>query len=222
MKCLFAIFSVIGLLSRADASMPVKKYYQDIKLPTQKVLERQTITAPIVATTNYIKTTYAGPTDASALVLSSFTHQPDVPRNITITPTGTTGDVESCVITITGTNIFNQTITEDLTFSADASTVQTGTKAFKTVSSVAWAASCESGGYAATWIIGVGSKLGLNRCMAIAGDFLNSSLGGVKETTGATVTASATAVESNGITLNSALNSTDVVTYYVQNYGCFP
>jgi hypothetical protein len=190
---------------------------------SQQVLpEYQSFGSPIVATTNYIKTTYAGPTSAAAVTLTSFTHQPDVPRNLTITPTGTTTDVESCVITVTGTNAFGRTITEDFTFAADASTAQTGNKAFKTVSSIAWPASCESGGFAATWIVGVGSKLGLNRCLDAAGDVGHATLAGVKEATAPTIAADSTHVESNTATLNSALNSTAVKLLYYQNYRCLP
>ncbi len=210
------------ILSSSAEAVPVKRLYQDVKLPTQNVLERQTITTPIVATTNYIKTTYAGPTSAAALTLSSFTHQPDVPRNITITPTGTTGDVESCAIVVTGTNIFNQTITETLTFAANDSTAQTGTKAFKTIASVLWPANCESGGFAATWVIGVGSVLGMKRCMATAGDVIHVKFDGASETVG-TVTADASHVESNTYAPTGTPNAAkDVVIDFVQNFACFP
>lgn len=189
----------------------------------QVIAEYQSITTPIVATTNYIKTTYAGPTSAAALTLTTFTHQPDVPRNITITPTGTTGDVESCVIVVSGTDIFGHSISENFTFAADASTVQTGTKAFKTVTSVLWPASCESGGFAATWIIGVGSALGLNRCLAVAGDVGHATLGGVKEATAPTIAANASVVASNTATLSGTLDGTKTVQLlFYQNYRCLP
>lgn len=210
-------------LSCPFADAGVERRALDLKLPSQQMIERQSITTPIVATTNYIKTTYAGPTSAAALTLTSFTHQPDVARNLTITPTGTTGDVESCVITVTGTDYWGATITETFTFAADASTAQTGSKAFKTVSSVAWPASCESGGYAATWIIGVGSKLGMNHCMASADNFFHAGLGGVKETTAPTIAANASVVSSNTATLSGTLDGTkDVTLFYAQNFRCHP
>jgi hypothetical protein len=213
---------ILPFLFSALAFAGIHRMDQDIKLPSQQVLEKQTVTAPIVATTNYIKTTYAGPTSAAALTLTTFTHQPDVPRTITITPTGTTGDVESCAIVVTGTNIKNQTITDTLTFAADASTVQTSVKAFKAVSSVTWPANCESGGFGATWIIGVGGALGLKNCMNGASDFVQAGLNGVFETTRPTVTADATDVSKNLALLNSALNSVDVQLYFMQNFRCLP
>ncbi len=205
------------------ASAYVVPVYRDLKPATQVMLERQDFGLPIVATTNYIKTTYAGPTSAAALTLSSFTHQPDVPRNLTITPTGTTGDVESCVVHVIGTNYLNAAISEDFTFSANASTAQTGAKAFKSVVSVTWPASCESGGYAATWVIGVGELIGLKSCMANAGDWVWSEVGGVYETTRAGITADASHVELNTADFNGTMDAaTRFLGFFVQNYACHP
>lgn len=221
-KIQFLSLLVLALSATTFAS-PVARQFRDLKLPTQVLLEHQTVTTPIVATTNYILTTNAGPTSAAAASVTSFTHQPDVPRNITITPTGTTGDVESCVITVSGTNIFDASISETFTFAADASTVQTGNKAFKTVSSVAWPASCESGGFAATWIIGVGSKLGVKRCAGAAGDLVFSKFNGAYETTRGTFAVSATAIESNTFIPNGTMDGAkDVELYFIQNFRCFP
>jgi hypothetical protein len=221
MKTISALLLTV-LLSTSAHAAPVRRLYQDVKLPTQQVIERQTITTPIVATTNYIVTTNAGPTSGAAAAITSFAHQPDVPRNLTITPTGTTGDVEACVITVTGTNIFNQSISETFTFIADASSAVVGNKAFKTVTNVAFPASCESGGFAATWIVGVGAKLGLNRCMASAGDVIHAKFNGASETVG-TVAASASAVGSNTYTPTGTPDAAkDVVVDYIQNFACFP
>jgi hypothetical protein len=206
-------------------AVPLQRFFQDAKLPTQSMLEHQLIDSPILASTNRIKTTYAGATSAAIVTLTSFTAQPDVPRNITITPTGTTGDVEACVIVVNGTNFFGDAISENFTFLADASTAQTGSKAFKTVTSVVWPANCESGSFAATWIIGVGSKLGLKRCMDLTGggDIAWTSLGGVKETTLGIGVGHASAIESNTITPNGTMDgSKDVDVWFVQNFACFP
>lgn len=217
MKFLFAFLTLFFTMTAQAYVVPT---YRDIKPATQAMLEYQRVAIPVVATTNYVKTTYAGPTSAAALTLSSFTAQPDVTRNITITPTGTTGDVESCVITISGTNINNHAITDTVTFAADASTVQATTKAFKTVSSVAWPASCESGGFAATWIIGVGDVLGLKKCMKQAGDVAWTVFDGVYEGTRATCIADADEVEKNTCDINGTLNGAkNVDFYFVQNYA---
>lgn len=221
MKSTFSILFFILMVFVLDARAYVAPQYRDFKMASQAMLERQSFGAPIVATTNYIKTTYAGPTSAAAVTLSSFTHQPDVPRNLTITPTGTTADVESCAIVVTGTNYLNKVITETFTFSADASTAQTGSKAFKTVTSVLWPANCESGGFAATWIIGVGEKIGLKSCMANAGDWVWSEVGGVYETTRATIAADASHVESNTADFNGTMDGTAVfLGFFVQNFAC--
>lgn len=215
------ITGILLLLFTTSAFAYVVPTYRDIKPATQAMLEHQRVTAPIVATTNYIKTTYAGPTSAAALTLSSFTHQPDVPRNITITPTGTTGDVENCAIVVNGTNINNHAISETLTFAANDSAAQVSLKAFKTVSSVVWPADCESGGFAATWIIGVGDVLGLKACMAQAGDVGWTVFDGVYEGTRATCVAHASEVANNTCDINGTLNAAkNVDFYFVQNFAC--
>lgn len=214
------IFLVLTLLTSVGFGA-IERRSLDIKLPTQAVLERQTISAG-VSTTSSILSASAGPTSAAATTISTFLAQPDVPRNLILTPTGTTGDVESCVVTITGTNVKNSTISETFTFAANASTAVTGSKAFKTVTSVAFPANCESGSFGATWNLGQGYKLGLRNCMANAGSFFHAVYGGVKEVTAPTVAASASAVESNTIQLNSMLLGSDVIAYYVQNFACSP
>jgi hypothetical protein len=220
-KFYLSLICLLSLCTSAQAAN-VQRLFQDVKLPTQSMLERQTILAPIVATTNRVLATNAGPTAATALTVSTFAAQPDVPRNITITPTGTTGDVEACVIVVTGTNFFGQSINESFTFLADASTAQTGSKAFKSVTSVAFPADCESGGFAATWIVGVGSKLGLKRCMANAGDVIHANFDGATETVGA-VGSSASLVSANTYTPTGTMNAAkNVIVDFVQNFACFP
>lgn len=195
--------------------------YRDLKPATQVMLEHQRVAAPILALTNRIKTTYAGPTSAGAITLSSFTAQPDVPRNITITPTGTTGDVETCVIVVSGTDFLNGAITDTISFAANDSTLVSGVKAFKTVSSIVWPADCESGGFAATWIVGVGDVLGLKNCMAQAGDLAWTVFDGVFEGTRASCVADADEVSKNTCDINGTLNAAkNVDFYYVQNFAC--
>lgn len=218
MKSLFALFALV-LVGSAQAAVAPR--YQDIKLPTQVMVERQYFQAPIAALATRIVTGAAGATSAAVATLTTFTAQPDVPRNLTVTPTGTTTDVESCIVTVTGTNYLDNSISEDFTFAADASTAQTGSKAFKSVTNVSWAASCESGGFAATWNIGVGEKIGLKRCMDTAGDWVSSQVSGVYETTRATIAADATHVESNTADFNGTMNgSAPFIGYFFQNFRC--
>lgn len=221
MKILITFLLAFFLVTTANAA-PVQRIEQDLKLPTQAILEHQKIVTPIVATTNRIKTTYAGPTSAAAVTLTSFTAQPDVPRVVTITPTGTTTDVESCAVVVNGTNYSGKAISDTLTFAADASTAQTSVKAFKTVSSIVWPANCESGSFAATWIVGVGAALGVKRCADYAGAYAFSVFNGAYETTRGTFVADSDEMEKNLFTPNGTMDGAkDVDLYFVQNYGCF-
>ena len=131
------------------------------------------------------------------------TAQPDFPRSISVTPGGTTTDVAAGAYTVTGTDIRGEAITEDLTFAANASTLQSTLKAFKTVTSVV----CPiQDGAAATFSIGFTDVLGLDRLMA-GDEVILTTADGVKETTEATVTFSATVLSLNTIDLNTALDT---------------
>lgn len=213
----------VTMLMTLIASAYVAPQYRDLKLATQVLLEKQSFGSPIAASGTLVKSAYAGPTSTAAVTLTSFTTQPDVPRNIVITPGGTTGDIEACTIVVTGTNFYGATITENFAFLADASSAVTGNKAFKTVTSVLWPANCESGGFAATWSIGVGEKIGLKSCMAAAGDWAWSTVAGAYESTRATIAASSSAVESNTADFNGTMNGSNAfVGYYIQNFLCKP
>ncbi len=148
---------------------------------------------------------------AAQTVTTGITN-PAVPRNITATSGGTATDIKAVQVVVTGTNINDEVITETLpAFTENSATTVVGSKAFKTVTSIAIPAHDGTG---ATTAIGWGDKLGLPYkrahipCIA---SFLNNVL----EATAAAVTASATAFESNTIDLNSALNGTVVDTYLV-------
>lgn len=221
MKFLFAFLTIALFSFPSFGAIDVQR--RDMKLASQVLLEKQVIAIPEVADADQVLTTNDGPTSAAAVEITSFTAQPDVPRNITITPTGTTTDVESCNVTVTGTNIFGQTISEVLAFSANASTATAGAKAFKTVTSVAFAADCESGGFAATWTVGVGDVLGLKRCMDAAGHVAFAVFNGAYETTRPTCVADADEVEKNTCDINGTLDATkNVEIYFIQNFRCLP
>jgi hypothetical protein len=125
------------------------------------------------------------------------------------------------VIVVAGTNYNGQSISENFTFAADASTAQTGSKAFKTISSVTFPANCESGSFAATWSIGYGEKIGIKHCLDQAGHIVFSTLNGAKEGTAPTMAVNATAVESNTADYNGTMNgSNDFELFYFQNFRC--
>ena len=212
---------LVMMVGISSAEAQVKRLYQNTKLPSQQMVEKQTFTNPIVASATTLSSAAAGPTSAAAASITSFSAQPDMPRNIVITPGGTTGDIENCTITVSGTNIQNASISEDFVFLADATGAVTGNKAFKTVSSVSFPANCESGGFAATWDIGIGSKLGVKYCMESAGHIFFSTLNGAKEATAPTMAASSSAVGSNTATFNGTLNgSNDFELFFIQNFKC--
>lgn len=220
MKILTFIFTFFMAVVAAAYVVPT---FRDIKPASQVMIERQDFGTPIATLATRVVTGTAGATSAAIATLTTFSGQPDVPRNITIIPTGTTTDVESCVIVVSGTNYFGRAISENFTFAANASTEQTGAKAFKTITSVVFPANCESGTFAATWNIGVGEKIGLKRCMANAGDWIWSQVAGAYESTRATIANSASAVESNTADFNGTMNGSNTfLGFFVQNFACLP
>jgi hypothetical protein len=132
-----------------------------------------------------------------------FAGQPDVPRNLTVT--GNAAAVAGNVV-IVGTNAGGETITETIVASGTSTVV--GNKAFKTITSITLPA----------WVsanterirVGTGAKLGLGALLS-RNSVLRAFLGGVLEGTAPTVAFSATALESNTVTLNSALNGSAVL-----------
>lgn len=217
----FGFLVFLTCLISSPAHAVNQRLFRDIKLPSQQMIEKQTISAPAAAGTTDILNASAGPTSAAAATVTTFAAQPDVPRNLVITPGGTTGDVESCIITVTGKNFYNSTITETFSFAANANTATTGAKAFKTVTSVAWPADCESGGFAATWSIGYGEKIGLNHCLDAAGHSMFSTVAGAYESTRATIVADADEVEKNTADFNGTMNaSNNFEIFFIQNFRC--
>jgi len=210
---------LFGLLMSITAYAVPQRVFQDLKLPSQKMVEKQSFANLTAAGTANVLSAHAGATSAAVATATTFVAQPDVPRNLSITPGGTTTDVEACDVTVSGTNIKNKAITEVFSFLANASTATVGAKAFKTVTSVSWAANCESGGFAATWSVGFGEKIGLKSCLDNAGDIFFSLLNGAKEGTAPTMVISASAVESNTADFNGSMQGTnDFVLYFMQNY----
>jgi hypothetical protein len=175
----------------------------------ESVVYSQAIGSPALGTATAVHAAIAD-TGAPQVVTTSIT-SPDVCRNITATPGGTTANVTAVSVIIAGTDIHGGAITETLpAFSAGAGTAVTGSKAFKTVTSI----TIPSNGSAVTTSIGVGSKLGLSKRLS-RNSVLNAYLGGAKEGTAPTVATSATVNASNTVTLNSALNGTAVVVDFI-------
>jgi hypothetical protein len=166
-------------------------------------LRRQAWTAPVAVSATRLKTAQA--TSASVITtVTTFTAQPDFARKIRVTPGGTTASVPAGDVTITGTNIRDEVITDVCTFAADDTAAQDTLKAFKTVTSVVFPIQDGAG---ATYGIGVTDALGLDRCMSEAA-VIDAYADGVRETTAATVTFNATDVSKNTVDPNTALNAT--------------
>lgn len=137
---------------------------------------------------------------------------PSIPKNLTATAGGTATDIKAVQVTITGANYNDEIITEILpVFTVDTAGIVTGSKAFKTITSISIPAMDGAG---AKVSVGFGEKLGLPYKLS-HNTVIVAFLGNVKEATAPTVTTSATALESNTIDLNSALNGSVVDAYLI-------
>lgn len=193
--------------------------YRDLKPATQAMLEYQRIATPVVANTTRLKSLTAS-SSSVVTTISTFSAQPDVPRNITITTGGTTTDCKAANVTVSGTNIYGRAITEDIAISDNQAGTSSGLKAFKTVSSIAIPAQDGAG---CTYAAGVGDVLGLKNCMKQAGDVAWAVFDGAYEGTRPTCVADADEVEKNTCDINGTLNgSKNVDLYFVQNFACKP
>lgn len=125
---------------------------------------------------------------------------PDVPRNLTFT--ATVGGSLDVLFTAVGVDQFGEAVTE--TFNVVSAAEVTGSKVFKTVTSITATTVTDDTGVN-TIIVGTGSVLGLPVQITQAADvpqaFLNNVLEGTSPTAEATY---------HSVTLNSALNGTEV------------
>lgn len=218
MKLLLLVLLIFSAV--AVEAAPVQRLFQDVKLPTQKVIEHQSWASPAAGNTTLILSGAAGNTSAAAASTSTFLAQPDFARNLVMTSLAGSGGVTSCVVVISGTNYAGSAISENFTFSSGTQAV-TGNKAFKTVTLVSWPASCENSTFATTWALGTGVKFGLKRCMANVGDSIKDLTDGALATIG-TYVVDASHMESNTNTLNTTPNASHSYdAYFMQNYGCF-
>jgi hypothetical protein len=156
----------------------------------------------------------AAQTDTGAPVtITEGLTSPDVPRTITATAGGTAGNIAAIQVTVVGTNMAGETITEDLpAFTVDTAGTVVGSKAFATVTSVTIPA---HDGTAATTSIGWGDKLGLPDKLP-HDTVLMAFHDNTREGTAPTVATSATDLESNTCDLDTTLVDDKVVdVYYV-------
>lgn len=137
----------------------------------------------------------------TAQTITTAITNPPYPRNITVTPGDTTGDIKAGTVIITGTNIAGDVITEDFAFLADASNAKAGAKAFKTVTSIYIPAQDGTG---ASFTIGFGELLGLP--LMLDAKPLVFVLDDGVIMTAPTVTADADELEKNVIDVNGSLD----------------
>lgn len=136
-------------------------------------------------------------------IVTVFAAQPDVPRNVTVK--GNAAAVAGNV-TVAGTNDGGEVITEVIAL--NGATLVAGSKAFATVTEVTLP----------TWVsantervrVGTGAKLGLPVALS-RNTVVAAYRAGTREATAPTVAVSASALESNTATLNSALNGSAVI-----------
>lgn len=219
---------IFALFSFQCLSAPYQRLFQDAKLPTQVMVEKQTLTNPAASGVKDILDDTAGGTGTGAASTATFIAQPDTARNLVITPGGTTANVAACVVVVSGTNFHGAAITENFTFASTQSTAETGAKAFKAVSGVTFPANCESTPFDATWSLGYGEKLGFKRCLDSAGHYVFSTVAGAYESTRGTVVADNNELEKNTIDFNGTMNGVnDFEVFFLQNFNsasgnCFP
>lgn len=147
----------------------------------------------------------AMPGSGTTVVTEGITN-PAVPRALKIkgNAAGITGNV-----VIAGTNYADEALTE--TIALNGATAVDGVKAFKTVTSITIPPRNAEGN---TVSVGYNDKLGLPYKLA-HNTVLIASLDNSREATAPTVTVSQTAIESNTVDLNSALNGKQVDVYLI-------
>lgn len=153
---------------------------------------------------------HAGVADTgSDQTISTAITNPDVPRALVFTPSGTTGNVTAVSMVVTGTDVNANVIVETLpAFTAGAATAVTSVNAFKTVTSYVQPA-C---GASVTITPTCSPKLGIGIPISI--DTVESGyLAGVREATRPTGTAGANSIAKNLVQLSSALNASAVIVY---------
>ena len=121
-----------------------------------------TETRKVVAAADSNAVVSAASLAAAGGAISTGITNPDVPRVITLTPGGTTGDIRAGVVEVHGTNVEGKSISEEFTFSANQSSIVTGRKAFKTVTSIEYP---PQDGASATLDVGYSNALGVNHAL---------------------------------------------------------
>lgn len=143
----------------------------------------------------------------AAQVIKTAISNPATPRNLTVT--GNAAEITGNVI-VKGTNYSGATISETIALNGAATVA--GTKAFKTITEIDFPVKTNASGDAVS--VGIGSALGLPYLLA-HNTIIKTFLDNVVESTAPTITVNAAAIESNTITLATALSSKVVDLYLI-------
>ena len=213
------LFLVIGAAMGASAPMN-KDVTTNVKSDTGTAnrlgwVAIQTISAAESSDDDQILNTTGGALNVTTKLLVNstgtgsayFLAQPDVPRNVI----GTVNASTYLALKLTGTDIANATITENLTWAAETG-VKASTKAFRTVTRID--ATLAANQTAKTVKLGTGNLLGLSSKLSrnsVLAEFVN----GARETTAGTVTTSSTVLSLNTIDTYTAPGGYVTVVYYV-------
>lgn len=165
--------------------------------------------SPALGTTTAV---HAAVTDTGVQqVVTTGITNPPTPRNVTATAGGTAADVKAIQVIVAGTNAEGVAISETLpAFTVNTTGTVVGSKMFATVTSITIPAHDGTG---ATTAVGLGDKLGIGERLSrnnVRAAYLNGAL----EATPPTVAVSSSALESNSVTLSTALDGTEVVIDY--------
>lgn len=157
---------------------------------------------------------HAAVTDnGSQQVVTTAITNPGVPRNVTATAGGTATDIKAIQVIVAGTNLYDEVISETLpAFTVDTAGTVTGSKAFKTITSITIPAHDGTG---ATTAVGFGAKLGLDRrrnARKCEWAFINGTLEGTLPT----LANSLTAYDGNMATFNTALGGTQADAVFLE------
>lgn len=143
--------------------------------------------------------------------LAATTMPGNCARNVTVTQTATSTEDTNGTVTVEGTDLAGDVITEVIT--PDAGVTKAGAKAFRTVTKITGAGWVVADG-ADKITVGFGDVIGLPDLLS-CNTVLLAAKGGTREGTAPTVTASATVLSTNTVDLSSALDGSAVDIYYV-------
>jgi hypothetical protein len=146
---------------------------------------------------------------ATVVTVSTLFTQPSTPRNVTITTIKGGASNMSGDVVFTGTNIWGQVITDTIAEAADATIV--GTVAFKTITSILVPVRVNTGD---ALTFGYGAKLGMDVFLPNTSCVLKQIKTATAQTL-PTVVVDSDEIEKNTVTMNSALNGSVEIIYFL-------